>query len=444
MSRRGHRQYPDRPRIPHYPEDDFEADDPPPLDANAFRETELGQAIEREDFVAINEFYNDAANSRYDVIDYVIEQKGPTFIIKFIEIAKYAKWYLLGSLFSKRSEPVIEEALREGNFSQRDFIGAAGNLELMCSPEKLIKLFGRIEALDDQEEAISYGIRGLITKKRSECIEPLLTALEGDKSLNKDLANVAVQVAFVAGALGGSEILTKNLYKHPAITPGIYVYALCVAGKNGVRDPTFQWLLATASHEDLVAVRVWGYYDILGANILEALPSAKPKKTRSHIVGPRAKAVSAVTSTLVPQVIERYIILYVAEDAGNDRLGRKWSMEKYFELEGIVELMRDEERERRQTPEVEHDLTQGLESIRNENRRRAFIRAGKRELKRQEFNRRMDEAEAREEERTRQKMQEAEQEQGIVRERELTQAQEVQEVAKANSSTQNVTKYKYK
>ena len=78
-------------------------------------ETDLGQAIEREDFEVMEKLYAQSELC-HDAIDYVIERKGSGFIIKFAEIVKGEHGYLLGSLLAKKSQPVIDEVLKSAIF----------------------------------------------------------------------------------------------------------------------------------------------------------------------------------------------------------------------------------------------------------------------------------------------------------------------------------------
>ena len=52
----------------------------------------------------------------------------------------------------------------------------------MCSPDDLFNLLGKIEKQEDQEKAIEDGVWNLFHHKRTECLDPLLNALEGNES----------------------------------------------------------------------------------------------------------------------------------------------------------------------------------------------------------------------------------------------------------------------
>ena len=65
---------------------------------------------------------------------------------------------LLVALHRKKSPKMIEEAFKVFKFSQDDLRWAASKPELMCSPDDLFNLLGKIEKQEDQEEAIEDGV----------------------------------------------------------------------------------------------------------------------------------------------------------------------------------------------------------------------------------------------------------------------------------------------
>ena len=255
------------------------ADRPRQFDVGAFHKANLLKAIEEEDIGTIEELYR-SSDSRKEITDHVIEAKSPEFILKFVEIIRYGKGYLFSSLFRKKSNAVIEQVLEKSDFSQEDLIDAAHDVELVCLPQRFVHLLSKIESMRDKVKVIVDGVIQLFIKERTECIEPLLTELESKQFLSKDLANFATQVIFVAGVFEDNEICTKSLYDRPAITPEVYAYALSVTAHKTVKSPLSGWLLASASRDDLLALKKWGNHGALNTEFQKASDTVKLGESR--------------------------------------------------------------------------------------------------------------------------------------------------------------------
>lgn len=192
--------------------------------------------------------------------------------------------------------------------------------EVLCSPETFLDRLNKLRP-KIQESAVKMGIYNLFLNKRTDCIHPLLAALESRGLLGKRLKDVAIQEAFDLGARKHSEYWVKALYDNPAITSKVYASGLVGSGRLDAQDPVFKWLLETASCKDLQAVRdngdhLCGFEDFRVA-FNEALSVAKPEKARVGVIGPRAKAVKKIVSEVVStseQGFVEIICAYVAEE----------------------------------------------------------------------------------------------------------------------------------
>ena len=89
-------------------------------------------------------------------------------------------------------------------------INAAWHPELACLSKKFVDLLGKIETVENQEKAITNGIRRLLGIKQVMIALMILVALEGVKFPSKDLNDIATQTVFVAGAAYNNEIWTKK------------------------------------------------------------------------------------------------------------------------------------------------------------------------------------------------------------------------------------------
>ena len=57
--------------------------------------------------------------------------------------------------------------------------------------------------------------------KRTECLDPLLNALEGNESF-KHLKDVAIKKAFKSGSYHGNKSIVERFHDHPAVTSEDY------------------------------------------------------------------------------------------------------------------------------------------------------------------------------------------------------------------------------
>ena len=323
----GRRPSPVRSQSPHSPRRVRGNNHPREYSPSTWDKTKLAKIVDEEDFATFKELCKMVWFPCIEGIEYLIETKNPDAIANFIQQAELVNHQTLAAIYRKGSKAIIDKVMSEINFPQEVVINAAKYPDLMCLPEKVIHLLGRIETLEGQECAITHGIRDLFWKDRTYCIDPLLNALKGKNFLGRDLRNIVIQKTFVSGAMNYSEIWTKGFHDHHATTPAVYADALGLAGRSGVNNLVFKWLLATASHDDLLAVKANQHYAKTGANfrsaIEQALSSAKPGKTRVAVNGPKAEAVKQIVSEIASTSPEKgfvdIICSYVIEDIGKYR-----------------------------------------------------------------------------------------------------------------------------
>ena len=162
---------------------------------------------------------------------------------------------------------------------------------------------------------LRYGIWDLFDEKRTECIDPLLTALEGKKFLSNRLKEIAIQAAFKAGAKHHNSTWVERFFDHPAVTPDVYANGLIWSGDDNAQDPIFKWLLAEADRADLQALQSHEYYKYLSpefrAAIEQALPKANPEDPdTAPLKRPReSKKFSVISLTLYQKAKELVILL---------------------------------------------------------------------------------------------------------------------------------------
>ena len=94
----------------------------------------------------------------------------------------------------------------------------------------------------------------LFTNKRTECLDPLLDALEGNESF-KHLKDVAIKRAFKSGSYHGNKSIVERFHDHPAVTSEDYAHGLINSGIESTQNPIFIFLLGEADQDDLNAVK---------------------------------------------------------------------------------------------------------------------------------------------------------------------------------------------
>ena len=247
-----------------------------------------------------------------------------TFVGYVIASHIFGQYEMLESVrYIRGPELDIVQSIPHDRHSQVALIDAISIPELLCAPKMFLDRLDEVRTPKGQESAVRIGIDRLFDSKRTDCIRPLLAALEGRELLSKRLKDIAIQEAFKNGAKKRSEYWVKDLYDDPAITPEVYASGLAFSGWFEAQDPVFKWLLATASRKDLQAVRdnddhLDGFEDFRVA-FSEALSVAKPDKARVGVIGPRAKAVKKIVSEVMDTSEQGFVEIigaYVAEEIG--------------------------------------------------------------------------------------------------------------------------------
>ena len=259
----------------------------------------------------------------YKELEYAIETKDSDFIVNFIKQSERIDEWAVVALYMKGSKETREKVFGEIGFGQITLKVAAESSELMCSPEKLFDLLGRIKTSEGQEDAIDGGIWVLFKEKRTDCFDSLLAALKGKEFLNKHLEEVAIREAFEAGVYHHDDMWVERFFDHPAVTSEVYVHGLVCSGDDNAQDPVFKWLLAEADRADLQTIQSDEYYADRNTEfhdaVEQALRTASPAGSRPSTPekAKRAKELfneltTGATATQGPGDI---IASYIAEEA---------------------------------------------------------------------------------------------------------------------------------
>ena len=110
--------------------------------------------------------------------------------------------------------------------------------DLACMPQRFTYLLNKIDDKEEQEVAVRNGVNALFDENKTECLDPLLSALKEGTFLSKDLENIAIRQAFwVASRYQDDRTLfAKRFFDHPAISAKDYSNALYNSYNNGGQD----------------------------------------------------------------------------------------------------------------------------------------------------------------------------------------------------------------
>ena len=165
---------------------------------------------------------------------------------------------MLQVLLVHADQPLIDKvfgALKPSNDLLRS---VADSADLACMPQRFTYLLKKIDDKEEQEWAVEYGVNALFDENKTECLDPLLTALSEGTFLSKDLENIAIRKAFRKASFYQDDrtLLAKRFFDHPAISAKDYSNALYNSyDYGGKTKELFHWLLARADRQDLETVK---------------------------------------------------------------------------------------------------------------------------------------------------------------------------------------------
>jgi len=216
---------------------------------------------------------------------------------------------------------MIEEACKVFKVDQYHLTHAASDPKLICSPDDLINLLGKMKNQRHQVKAIEDGVWHLFGNKRTECLDPLLNALEGNESF-KYLKGIAIKRAFREGYDRGNKPIVERLYDNSAVTSDDYAQGLIHSGIRSTQDPTFIFLIGEADQGDLNAVKKqWLYEDrsndfkkALEDALLTAMPGGD-RLNRVQRTKHTMKMIEKDSSMNMPKVISQLIGYYLVDES---------------------------------------------------------------------------------------------------------------------------------
>ena len=304
---------------------------------------------------------SDVIGIKFRGFEYIIKRGSLKDVKKFILGSIIPGILVLQVLYEKAPLNVIRGVFRELTFSQELLLQHSMPLGHKFSAKKMLAFLGQIEGIRDRESALLKAIEGtdLSGEAASKSAESLLAAVEKSSLFSAKTQSKVFSKVFAKAFDCESEVLVRTLHDHPLIKPDDFVGEIHSRMlKYGPQDPFTQWLLASASYQDLVKLRepapskdstptlkTFGTSKLELATKRRAEASRKvldeiisrtdPQKVRFGTLGPKAKAVKKVFEVPdmeMPGVISTIIQSYVMEDVGKDGLTPTWKLQEQLKM----------------------------------------------------------------------------------------------------------------
>jgi len=199
------------------------------------------------------------------------------------------KLWVLTIIILYAKEGLISDVLAQVEPSDEDLRGILGDAGVACMSDMFINLLRRINDKDEQKGAVEEGVHALFHAKKTEYLDPLLTALKNNPFLDPEVKDRAVKGAFIYASWYPKDKRALSYagayYDHPAVLARDYSTALYNSYLNGGSErKVFNLLLEEADHGDLEAVQRHPDWNRMPDEFKEAIKGApgtdKPAGTR--------------------------------------------------------------------------------------------------------------------------------------------------------------------
>ena len=181
---------------------------------------------------------------------------------------------------------------------------------------------GKLTTKRNKKGLLEYGVGALFEANKTECLDPLLTALNEGTFLNKDLENIAIRKAFRIASFYQDDrtLLAKRFFDHPAISAKDYSDALYDSYQNGDQTKElFYWLLARADRQDLETIKSDKYFSTHELEYQQAVDHAlktvgtetRHETGRKRIIAVRVAATSEALEEHLPDDLRKLALEYV-------------------------------------------------------------------------------------------------------------------------------------
>jgi hypothetical protein len=253
---------------------------------------------------------------------YLVRQEGSRFVELVNGVDKNIKEWMLRILLVYADQPLINEVFRALKPSNDLLNRVAYSAELACMPQRFSYFLGKITSGEEQDWIVMNGVRALVDYNKTECLNPLLTALDKGTFMNPELENVAIRCAFWASSFyqNGRALFVKRFFDYPAVSAVRYSSALYNSYWNRHQDTSlFYWLLKNADYQDLQAAKDKEYFTGQQLEFQNAVdkalrgvgPDPRPRITLKRIE--TIEALKDVLSDDVLNIVDGYIEWHVVD-----------------------------------------------------------------------------------------------------------------------------------
>ena len=165
--------------------------------ANSLQGIALRRAVLRGDVHAVKDVLNGGSNElREFCVKHLVSSKRSKLVKLLYNGNHNNPELILRVILVHADHSLIDEIFAGFQFSNDILNSVAASADLACIPQRFIYFLGKINEKDAQECAVKYGIHALFSANRTECLDPLLSALGERAFLGEHLVNVAILKIF--------------------------------------------------------------------------------------------------------------------------------------------------------------------------------------------------------------------------------------------------------
>lgn len=219
------------------------------------------------------------------------------------------KVWMLQIILVHADQSLIESVFGAFKPSNNLLMVIAHSADVACVPQSFKYLLGKIDNRY-QKLVVERGVRALVDKNKTKCLDPLVSALNEETFLSKDLGNIAIRKAFrmTPWYRGVKTLFARRFFDHNAITAEDYSDVLYRSYERGGKTKDlFKWLLARADRQDLEAVKKAEDFSAQEFEFQKAVNQALQavgSKTKEEITRPERIAFMEETLTYtIPKVL---------------------------------------------------------------------------------------------------------------------------------------------
>jgi hypothetical protein len=170
--------------------------------ANSFRGRWFREAMQKGDMkTAWRVFYSDNNEQREYCARHLVSLESDKLVelINSTNDIAIKKW-MLRIILIHAEQSLIDKVFGALKPSNDLLKNVARSADLVCMPKGFAYLLNKIDNNSDQEGAVEKGVWALFYGNKTECLDPLLHALEEGTFLNKDLEDIAIRKAFMSAS----------------------------------------------------------------------------------------------------------------------------------------------------------------------------------------------------------------------------------------------------